>query len=193
MRETHPKLLYGKDSVVQHILGEARYYYELNAALAPLKDKPETPSARLLTKTIEERLRSTIERLFRLLGLRYPPAEIYAAYLAVNRHKGEDYTAAIEFLDNVLERELKRVLLPLLDEDARITQTGRELFNIQPKDERTALRELMRSGDSWLVSCAIATAAEWKMIELRPDIEPLSRRAGTEVGQVAQSAIAVLA
>ena len=34
---------------------------------------------------------------------------MHAAYLALNRKKTDEYTAAIEFLDNVLERELKRV------------------------------------------------------------------------------------
>ena len=85
---------------------------------------------------------------------------MHAAYLALNRKKRDEYTAAIEFLDNVLERELKRILLPLLDEESRITQTGRDLFGVEEKDQRRRLREIIRSGDSWLVACAVATAAE---------------------------------
>jgi AAA family ATP:ADP antiporter len=191
LRESSPRLNYGRDSVMQHIHSEARYYYEMNAALAPFRGKRDTPAARVLAATLESRLRSTLERLFRLLGLRYPPKEIYAAYLAVNRGgKTDQFTAALEFLDNVLERELKRILLPMLDEDA---QVGRDVFGVEPRTAQTALRELMRSGDSWLVSCAVATAAELRLSELRHDIEPLSKRAGTEVGQVAQSAILALA
>jgi len=51
----------------------------------------------------------------------------------------------------------------------------------------------MRSGDSWLVACAVATAAELKARGLRADIEPLAQNAGTEVAPVAQSALSVLA
>jgi AAA family ATP:ADP antiporter len=194
LRQKAPRLNYGRDSLMRHILNEARYYYEMNAALAPFREKQETPAARILAATLDARLRSTLERLFRLLGLRYPPKEIYAAYLAVNRGgKTDQYTAALEFLDNVLERELKKVLLPLLDEEPRVTQVGREVFGLEPRDAQTALRELMQSGDSWLVACAVATAAELRLKELRPEIEPLSKRAGTEVGQVAQSAILALA
>ena len=85
---------------------------------------------------------------------------MHAAYLALNRKKTDEYTAAIEFLDNVLERELKRVLLPLLDEEARIAQTGRDLFGVEAKDQSGRCGELMRSGDAWLVACAAAAAAE---------------------------------
>lgn len=195
LRETNNKLNFGRESLMQLILSEARYYYEMNAALAPFKDNGEAKGAtRLLIQTIEGRLRLTLDRLFRLLGLRYPPKEMYAAYLgAMNRNRTEQHTAAIEFLDNVLERELKRIILPLLDDDVQIAQVGRDVFGLEPRDEKAALRELMKSGDSWLVACAVATAAELGCRDLRPDIEPLAHRSGTEVSPVAQSALAALA
>ena len=192
LRDKNPKLNFGRESVTQFIMNEARYYYSMSAALAPFRGNGDTPAARLLVETLEERLRLTLDRLFRLLGLKYPPREIYAAFLAVNRKDADRHTAAIEFLDNVLERELKRIILPLLDEDARLTQVARDIFGMEPLDAKTALRELMRSGDAWLVACAVATAAELKLTDLRPEIEPLSHKAGTEVGPVAQNALAVL-
>ena len=193
MRDKYSKLSFGRDSLTRFIGREAQYYYEMAAALSPFKESHETPAARLLAQTLEERLRRTLERLFRLLGLKYPAKEMHAAYLALNRKKTDEYTAAIEFLDNVLERELKRVLLPLLDEEARVSQTGRDLFGVHEKDQRAALRELMKSGDSWLVACAVATTAELGMRDLRPEIEPLARRAGADVVTVARSALATLA
>lgn len=193
LRDKAPKLNFGRESLQQFILREAQYYYEMTAALSPFKENHSTPAARLLMETLENRLHSTLERLFRLLGLKYPPKEIYAAYLALNRKKTDEYTAAVEFLDNVLERELKRVLLPLLDETPRIMQTGRDLFGVEPKDQQSALKSLMKSGDPWLVACAVATAADLKLNALRPEIEPLVQKAGPEVGLVARSALAALA
>lgn len=193
LRETNPKLNYGRESVTQFIWNEARYYYEMSASLSAFKEKNGTPAARLLVETLEERLRLALERLFRLLGLRYPPREIYAAYLAVNRKRSDQYTAAIDFLDNVLERELKRIIMPLLEDDPRLVEVGRAVFGVEPRDPRSALKELIRSGDNWLVACAVATAAELGIRELREEIEPLAHRAGTDVGPVAQSALAALA
>ncbi len=192
LRDKAPKLNFGRESVHQYINREARYYYEMAYVLSPFKDNHETPAARLLFATVEDRLRRTLERLFRLLGLKYPPKEMHAAYLALNGKKSDEYAAAIEFLDNVLERDLKRWLLPLLDEGARVTQTGRDLFGLEEKDQRAALKELMRSGDAWLTACAVATAAELGLRDLRTDIEPLSRKSGADVGMVARAALATL-
>jgi len=193
LRNQVTKLAFGRESLAQYISREARYYYEMAAALSPFKDSHTTPAARLLAATLESRLRSSLERLFRLLGLKYPPKEMHAAFLALNRKATDEYTAAIEFLDNVLERELKRMLLPLLDEGARLSQTGKDLFGVEVKDQRAALRELMRSGDSWLVACAVATAAELNLRELRPEIEPLATKSGADVTGVARSALVALA
>jgi AAA family ATP:ADP antiporter len=73
LREKETKLNFGRDSLQQHISREAKYYYETAASLSAFRENQETPAARLLAATLEERLRRTLERLFRLLGLKYPP------------------------------------------------------------------------------------------------------------------------
>ena len=194
LRENAPDLDYGAKSVTEQILNEARYYFEMNAALAPFSElkKPHTPAG-LLATTLEERLSGTLERLFRLLGLCYPLKQIYAAYLAVHRGRRDDHAAALEFLDNMLDKELKRVVVPILDDPGRAEQRALDLFGIEPKDPETAIRELMDSGDEWLVACAMATAAQLKLKRLAPDISKISSAADGEVSQVARDAIAVLA
>jgi AAA family ATP:ADP antiporter len=194
LREAAPDLDYGETFVTRQILNEARHYFELNAALEPFRagPRPRTAAA-LLARTLEVRLQDTVERLFRLLGLRYPPKEIYAAYLAVNRQRAEELSAALEFLDNVLDRELKRVLLPLLDAPAHLAEKGRELFGVEVPDAEAAVRELIRSGDPWLVACAAASAAELRLRNLAPDIARAAGQAGREVSEVARAAAAALA
>jgi AAA family ATP:ADP antiporter len=194
LREIAPTLDYGSAFVTQQILKEARYYFELTAILAPFQSrKGSRTAAGLLAASIDERLRQTLERLFRLLGLRYPPKEIYAAYLAVHHGRRDQYATALEFLDNVLDRELKKFLLPLLDESSHLVERGRDLFGVQSKSAEQAVRELIHSGDSWLVACAIAAASELHFRDLLPDIAEASRGAGAEVGLVAMSAQAALA
>ncbi len=191
LRQTTPGLSYGAPVVAHQVLEEARHYFELHAALAPLAENrcPGT-AACLLVRTIEDRLRQTLDRLFRLLGLRYQPEQIYAAYLAVARKKSEEFAAALEFLDNVMDRELKRVILPLLDSSPQ--QAGRELFGIQPLDARSAVAELIRSNDPWLKACAIAAAAELQFSDLRAVIASAAQSAGRDVKAVARAATAAL-
>jgi hypothetical protein len=192
LRESAPSLRYDGASLAEHIYGEARHYYELSAALAPLQEvkRPRT-AVGLLANTLEERLQRTIERLFRLLGLRYPPREIYATYLAVHGGRREETSAALEFLDNILDRDTKRYVLPMLDPSARPGR-GREFFGIKDQDATAAIRELIRSDDPWLTACAMAAAADLRLSSLVPQIQEASRNAGAEVSQVGERAMAAL-
>lgn len=194
LREAAPSLDYGPAFVTRQVLNEAKHYFELNAALEPLRDQknPRTAGG-LLASSIDEQLKQTLERLFRLLGLRYPPKEIYAAYLAVNRGPREQFAAALEFLDNVLDRDLKRILLPMLEDTVHLAERGRTLFHLEAKTPRDAIRDLLHSGDGWLVACSMAAAAELKLRDLSPDIADVSREAGAELCEVGRAAAAALA
>src|SRR6185437_5394844 len=179
--------------VTDQILAEARYYFELNAALAPFaaRKAPRTATG-LLARTIEQRLEQAVDRLFRLLGLRYPPVEIYSAYLAWRARRGDEAGAALEFLDETLDRDVKRVVLPMLDEPQHVQEIGKRLFGFEPQTAESAVRELIASVDPWLVACAIAAARELKLSALVPEIERASRSASAPVRQIADEAMAVL-
>lgn len=193
IRNREPDLDYHRSFVTEQILAEARYYFELNAALAPLRDhmQPRT-AAGLLARTIEQRLEQAVERLFRLLGLRYPPVEIYSAYLAWSSRRADDLSAALEFLDETLDRDLKRVVLPMLDEPAHVQELGRRLYGFEPRTAENAVRELIASKDPWLVACAIAAARELKLYALAREIEQASRGADDSVRRIADEAVAAL-
>ena len=102
-------------------------------------------------------------------------------------------TAAVEFLDSVVERDVKRVLMPLLDSTERLTEHGRDLLGVDPKDAQTAIRDLIGSGDPWLRSCAIAAAAHLRMKPLVADIEAAGRGGPPDLARVASDAVAALA
>jgi ATP/ADP translocase len=195
LRESAPGLNFDNQFVTEQISNEARYYYELNAALEPFRQYPgsRNRAAWLLAGTIEERLRGTLERLFRLLGLRYPPKEIYSAYRAVSKKQHEEATAALEFLDNTLDRNIKRILLPLLDAPEHILEHGRELFGLEIRSAEDAIRDLIRSRDPWLVACAMAASAELGLRSLAPEIHQAAEDSQDEVREVARSAEAALA
>ena len=193
LRQTAPRLDYGETFVTEQILHEARHYFDLYSALEPFRSHKDTRTATgLLTRALEERLQQTIERLFHLLGLRYPPEDMHAAYVAVRQRRREQFLAALDFLDTVLERPLKRVLLPLLDSSEGLAQRGRDLFGVEIRDAEAAVRDLIRSQDPWLAACAMAAAAEQKFYRLAPDIAAAEAGAGTEVLQVARSAMVAL-
>lgn len=194
LHEAAPGLQFDDALVTNQILKEARYYFELNAALAPFANHKgqRRTAASLLARTIEEQLRQTLERLFRLLGLRYPPKEIYSAYLAVSRRHTDEVSAAAEFLDSVLDRDLRGIILPLLDAPENVLTRGQDLFGVHIRDAESAVRELIRARDPWLAACAMAAAAELGLRQLATEIIEAGRRAEPDVSEVARSAEAVL-
>ena len=194
LHETAPNLNYGATFVTDHILKEARHYFELYSAVEPFHDQKGTRTAAgLLERSLQERLEQTLERLFRLLGLKYPPEDMHNAYLAVRGRRREQFLAALDFLDTVLEPALKRVVLPLLDSSEGMTERGRDLFGLEVRDAESAIRDLIHSSDPWLSACAMAAAGERRFHKLRSDILAVGQRAGTEVAQVANSAAQALA
>jgi AAA family ATP:ADP antiporter len=163
LRASAPKLEFEARFITPQIMTEARTYFELHAektALAGKEGATLLPVTRLLTRSIEERQAKTLDRLFRMLALQYPPKEMYSAYLAVRSHRPAEVTAALEFLDNVVDREVKRILIPLLDAPSHLAQRGKELFGVEARTVESAIRELILSGDPWLAPCAQAAATE---------------------------------
>ena len=197
LRENAPNLNYNDTaSLTNEITAEARRYLEFAVCMESFRDRaqPHTAAA-LLVSTLRERTDRCLERVFRLLGLRYPPRQIYAAWLAVHRRKADDLAAALEFLDNTLDRDLKRILVPLLDagDSTVLLRHARDLFGVEPRPVEEILRTLMAEGDEWLASCSIATAAELGLRQLTPQIEEAMAGGDENVSAVARDAVAALA
>jgi ATP:ADP antiporter, AAA family len=117
---------------------------------------------------------------------------MHSAYLAVSRKNNEEAAAALEFLDNTLERDLKRILLPLFDAPEHSLELGREIFGVEPRTVEEAIRELIRSQDPWLVACAVSAAAELKLKSLTADVAQAAVESRGDVSEVARSAEAQL-
>lgn len=81
----------------------------------------------MLLRDLENALSRTLKQIFELLGLVYPQEDIIKAYqnILLGTKKALDYS--VELLDNILKRELKELLIPLiedttLEEKARISR-----------------------------------------------------------------------
>ena len=126
LRINSATLLFDKAGIVTRIKKEARDYMDmlkilysqkqLESGLKPLKNHPGISKARQqLVKALEIRLDASLERLFRLLGLKYPPVEMYNVYKGIRSQDREIRLGAMEFLDNVLEINLKNLLMPIIE------------------------------------------------------------------------------
>jgi HEAT repeat protein len=125
------------------------------------------PAARaLLASALEDKVKQVEQRAFLLLAVLYPDADmeqISAGLLDAtapdaSRRRGN----AVELLDNLLDRALKRRFLPLVEELPRAErlQQVAELFPPPGKDTVGLLTELLSDEAAWVRACATWCVAE---------------------------------
>ena len=71
-----------------------------------------------LLDLLERRLDAGLERIFKLLALRYRQKDVETAYDGLLSDRQVTRTNAIEFLDNLLTGNLKKALLPIIEDSA---------------------------------------------------------------------------
>lgn len=132
IRRSNPELKFNKYKVVEVIFEECRLHHNTLSAMhtqiiisyrnrkkSKQEIRQEERDARTsLLELLERRLDSGLERIFKLLGLRYPQRDVDIAYEGLVSEKQEARINAIEFLDNLLTGELKRTLLPIIEESS---------------------------------------------------------------------------
>lgn len=193
MQETYPDSTIGVIDVTAGVRLEAREYFWLYSALSSLRDGIQpTPALNLLCRTMEDRMLRNVERVFRLLGLRYPPKDIEVAWKAYRRREPSQLANALEFLDNILDYDVKRLVLPLLDEDA-IDSQATILFGFHALPSAEALSRIIREGDTWLAACACAAAGELRLRSVEPDIRAAASTGAPILRPVAEQALVGLA
>lgn len=111
----------------------------------------------ILDKTLEVKLLRSLDRIFRLLALIYPPRDIFQAYSSLVSTQPSLRSRAIEFLDSSLDRSIRRWILPVIDNIAteEKLRRGQSIFDVKRPTRKEAVIELLNDQDEWLAACAI--------------------------------------
>ena len=193
LHKDYPSLGFDDEAVHAALLVDTKVYYEIACTLH-LNDWGDHGSGHLLKRALIERQEQNLERIFRLLGLRYPSKDIYTAYQGIVSPRKALRASAIEFLDNVLKGDTKRYLLPILDQVSQeeLIRKGNELFGIELADAPAALRRLLDGRDPWIKACALYFAIENYPREFAADIaraagdpDPVVKETATLAGKAA--------
>ena len=159
LRQRAPQLRYSDPDIIHLILKEANDYLgtlaflytqmksENNTVADAEKNELLRESREKLTKTLEQRLDRQLERIFHLLGLRYPPSDIETAYAGIRSTDAELRLNTLEFLDNLLDMDLKKVVIPLAEttvvED--VIRKTLQRFGYNVTDEVESMSSLLES------------------------------------------------
>lgn len=157
LRVRFPDLKFDVGHIQEILLDEVRHYYEIMKILYYHRKPANGPEADLLERALNEKQDEYLEHIFRLLGLTYPPGDIYSAYLGIKSNKRSAAANAIEFLDNILGKDLKKYLTPIIDDISfeDTVRRGEELFGHKIVSREDALQKLIEGKDNWLRACAV--------------------------------------
>ncbi len=103
-----------------------------------IQDVRSDRKTEMLAGDLENNLSRTMKQIFELLGLVYPQEDILKAHqnILVGTKKALDYS--VELLENVLKRELKELLIPLI-EDTTLEEKARISKKMIKAAEKSAL------------------------------------------------------
>jgi AAA family ATP:ADP antiporter len=191
LHESNPGLLKPRPKIAERIYAETQAYYEALALSRVVAPDGKKNGRRLLGRALKERLDQNLEIIFRLLGLQYPQKDMYSAYHALKGARAERRTAAIEFLDNMLHKNLKSIILPLLEESSteRLIDRASRLFGIQTRERKEALRMILDQPDVWLKVCALYQIGDERISDLADMCRKLSSDSDPLIRETAEWAL----
>jgi ATP:ADP antiporter, AAA family len=172
LRATRPDIRVDRAMLELLLAAEIAGHYRSYQVLGPLRarlagDEP-------VLEAIRHAMEQELERIFRLMALLFPHAGLHDAYVGVRSSNAAVRANALEFLDNVLTPELRRVLVPLLDShitvDERI-QLADGLVGAPLENAQQAVATLLASEDPWLRACAIQAVGTLQLTSLAPQID----------------------
>jgi AAA family ATP:ADP antiporter len=113
MRTKHPEINFPQIPVLEKTIQLIKKCYYV---LLEMHDLMADRRKEQLVSDMEKNLARSLKHIFELLCLIYSPDDIIKAYqnICAGTKKSIDYS--IELLDNILQKEIKEVLLPLIDD-----------------------------------------------------------------------------
>ena len=182
MRARYPRLKFDRSEVERVLRAETEAYSNQAARLAAVRRSHlQDDSLSLLDRALAEHFDFTRDRIFRLLGLIYPPDDLYNSWNAVVNGRPPVRAAALEFLGNLFSPSHRDRILPLLEASGpeAVPAVGTRLIDRSSLSTDRVLRELLKGKDAWLVACAATLVGRLRMADLGPTLKGVPR--GTPV------------
>jgi AAA family ATP:ADP antiporter len=197
MRRDFPLLQMPTKKVFRQILTETKTYQttinNLQAQLAQRGEGSEALQAarKGLLNLLEQRQEGNLDRLFRLLGLRYQPADIIPIFRGLHAAGHQEKISALEFLDILLENNLKRLVIPVVEQGIRLGEVSERSTLMSAEELRIAqfhnFKRILRGRDVRLKLSVIYfigyTEDEQYMPLLRVNLESPDQRVRDMAGR----------
>jgi ATP:ADP antiporter, AAA family len=127
----------------------------------------------LLARALMEKHSRALNRIFHLLELVHPAADVAAVRAALMRADARTRSGAIEYLDNLLKGEVRRRLLLLVEEmpEGERVRRGNALFKTRVRDVEDTLAQLVHDEQATISAAAIQLIERHQIWSLADDVE----------------------
>ena len=157
----HPNLIIKDHFIVDKILDECFLYQNTLSVIhsqivIQYKKKAEHPETqdenkarKALINVLEQRLDRQLQRIFRFLGIKYPPNDVDPILNTILNGKEEQRIHAVEFLDNILDKQLKKELIPVAESALYETNSEEKIkkLNLKVLSETECYHALLKRKD----------------------------------------------
>ncbi|WP_066221827.1 NTP/NDP exchange transporter [Formosa haliotis] len=162
LKWTHPNLKIKDRFVVDKILDECQVYQSTLSSIHSqiiinfkeksdrVNSKAEDEARNGLMHILEQRLDRQLHRIFKFLGLKFPPNDIDPILDIIINGEEEQRVNAIEFLDNILDYHLKRELIPIAESALYNNEISEEIIkklNLKVYSEAECYKILLQRHD----------------------------------------------
>ena len=197
MRRDFPLLQMPTKKVFRQILKETKTYQATIDNLQVQRSQRNANAEELqgarngLLNLLQQRQEGNLDRLFRLLGLRYQPADIVPIFRGLHAANRQEKINALEFLDILLESELKRLVIPVVEQGIRLDEVDERSTLMTAEELRIAqfrnFQRILRGRDVRLKLSVIYlighTGNEQYMPLLRDNLESPDQRVRDMAGR----------
>ncbi len=195
LRSGDTKLLFDERKILNRLFAELKLYYRYSQLLlafnpsALLTIEPGARRQDLLTTSLLEKLKQTMERIFRLLALIYPHVDIHQSYYGLHSPRLQVRANTVEFLDNLLSPAIRKFILPIIDSKVTLEQRvrkSRAFWKWKTISREEALAELSSTSDPWLCACAIYAVGQLKLTGFSDILKKLAQTHDPLISETAQ-------
>jgi AAA family ATP:ADP antiporter len=173
MRRNDPELKLPAEKV-QELLGQEakRYFTYLSFRYNLVRaDKPAENT--LLARALHEKVERTVDRIYRLLGLIYPWKDIVAARWSLENGDPRIKASAAEYLDNTLDSNLRKRIMPVLEElpiEEKVKRAN-TILKTRVRDAEDSVAQLVHDEDQIVAAAAIQFVDARGLWSLADDLE----------------------
>lgn len=167
------KLLFPAAIVEENIVREARHYYEYLSMRQNLAKAGKLADDPLIGTALQEKMQRAKNRIYQLLALVYPPADIAAAEWTLNYGESRTRASASEYLDNILTGMIRKMVMPIIEEmpEEERVRRANVLIRTRPRDVEETLLNLINDDDQVISAAAIDMVRQERVWALSEDIE----------------------